>query len=84
MKREYFNKILLGIIALLLLMNFMQGLFSANTASAEKESEQVGRYQIAAWAARSGQTSHHSGYYVVDTVTGKVVERKAETHKYEE
>jgi hypothetical protein len=84
MKGEYLNKLLLGIIALLLLMNFMQGLFSANTASAQNDSEQIGRYQVSAWAAQSGRIGHHSGYYVIDTITGKLVDSKAETHTTKE
>jgi hypothetical protein len=37
---------------------------------------EVGRYQIAAWGASRGD-SYRSGYYVLDTRTGKVVEQAA-------
>lgn len=40
----------------------------------------VGRYQISAWASYSGARVHHSGYYVLDTVTGKVVDKGHEIH----
>jgi len=40
----------------------------------------VGRYQISSWASYSGAKVHHSGYYIVDTTTGKVVDRGHEIH----
>ena len=51
-----------------------------DSALAQGEKEQVGRYQISAWASYSGARVHHSGYYVIDTVTGKVVDRDHEIH----
>ncbi len=80
MKRDIFNKMVLGIIALLLLLNFIQGLVSTNTAAADKENSETGRYQISAWAAQTGVGYHHSGYYIVDTATGKITDSKSETH----
>ena len=41
---------------------------------------EVGRYQISSWASYSGERVHHSGYYIIDTTTGKVVERGHEIH----
>lgn len=41
---------------------------------------EVGRYQISSWAAYSGEKVHHSGYYVVDTATGQIVDRGHEIH----
>ena len=38
------------------------------------EDKVVGRYQIAAWGATRGD-SYRSGYYVLDTTTGKVVDQ---------
>ena len=38
---------------------------------------EVGRYQIAAWGATRGD-SYRSGYYVLDTRTGKVLDHTAE------
>ena len=84
MKDNCVNRILLGIIAVLLLLNFAQGLFSTNTAVADDDDDNNGRYQISAWAAQTGTGYHHSGYYVLDTVTGKVVDSKSEAHSSKE
>lgn len=43
-------------------------------------SGEVGRYQISSWASYAGGRVHHSGYYILDTVTGKVVDRGHEIH----
>jgi hypothetical protein len=40
----------------------------------------VGRYQISSWASYTGERVHHSGYYIIDTTTGKVVDRGHEIH----
>ena len=80
MKTDNYNKFFLFIIAVLLLMNFLQGAFSTNNAIAENNNEKAGRYQISAWAAQISTGYDHSGYYVLDTVTGKVVASKSEVH----
>lgn len=41
---------------------------------------EIGRYQISSWASYSGERVHHSGYYILDTMTGKVVDRGHEIH----
>lgn len=84
MKRDIFNKLVLGIIALLLLLNFFQGLDSINTSAAGKENPETGRYQISAWAAQTSVGYHHSGYYVIDTATGKLTDSKSEMHSSKE
>jgi len=84
MKTDLYNKLFLIIIALLLLMNFLQGIFSTNNAIAQNGNEKAGRYQISAWAAQIATGYHHSGYYVLDTASGKVVESKAEAHTAKE
>ena len=71
---------LISITAILLLLNFTNGMFSSGTAEAVKGNEDIGRYQIAAWSAQSGPRSHHSGYYIIDTTTGKVIDSKSEVH----
>ncbi len=76
MKTDGIVKVLLGVIALLLLLNLVSS-FQLKSAMAAGE---IGRYQISAWAAQSGTYMHHSGYYVVDTMTGKVVDEKSEVH----
>ena len=64
----------------MLFLNFAHSIFSAKQAMAVIESETIGRYQISSWAAHSGGATHHNGYYIIDTVTGKVVGERAETH----
>jgi len=49
-------------------------------AVAEPPQDELGRYQISAWASYAGERTHHSGYYVLDTVTGKVVDKGHEVH----
>jgi hypothetical protein len=82
MKDNFQNKFLLTVIALLLLLNLATGLMTSAPAVAENGG--TGRYQIAAWAAQSGPYQHHSGYFVVDTVTGKVIESRSEVHSAKE
>jgi hypothetical protein len=76
MKADRAIKLLLCVIALLLLLNLASS-FQSKPAMAAGE---IGRYQISAWAAQSGTYMHHSGYYVVDTTTGKVVASESEVH----
>ncbi len=76
MKMDRAIKVLLGLIVILLLLNLVNGLLSRSAMAAGE----TGRYQISAWAAQSGAYMHHSGYYIVDTVTGKVVEGRSEVH----
>jgi predicted Zn-dependent peptidase len=83
MKDNLYKKLFFGLLALLLLLNFMQGAFSTSTATAEGRSEEIGRYQISAWSTIAGQYGHHSGYYIIDTTTGKVVGSKSEVHGVE-
>jgi hypothetical protein len=44
---------------------------------AGKGDSEVGRYQIAAWGATKGD-SYRTGYYVLDTRTGKVMDHTAQ------
>ncbi len=78
MKTDSFTKVLLVVTAILLAANIFGGVFSAKTAVAQKGD--IGRYQISAWSAQSGSYTHHSGYYIIDTVTGKVIASKSEVH----
>lgn len=80
MKIDLWTKVALWIIAVMFFLNFFHGIFASRPALAVRESEGIGRYQISSWAAHSGGTTHHNGYYVLDTVTGKVVDREAEAH----
>lgn len=81
MKTDRFTKVLLTAIAALLFLNFVSSLMPARPATAQSEAGPVNRYQISAWSAYTGAYGHHSGYYVLDTVTGKVVDKKEETHE---
>jgi len=83
MKSDVMIKTLLGIIAVLLFIIVVQGLTGTAPAIAENSEKSIGRYQISAWAARAGSLTHHAGYYIVDTVTGKVVDSKAEVHSHQ-
>lgn len=74
---------MLTIIALLLFLNFVQGLGTTKTAIAESGKSEVGRYQISAWAAQAGARTHHNGYYIIDTATGKMIDSGAEIHSEE-
>jgi hypothetical protein len=58
----------------------VHSLFSPKPVLAVRGSEDIGRYQISAWAAQAGASVHHSGYYVLDTAAGKVVDSKVEVH----
>ncbi len=82
MRVDRITRILLVLIAVLLAANLFSGVFSTDKASAGNG--EIGRYQIAAWSSQSGAYTHHSGYYIIDTVTGKVVASKSEVHTAKE
>jgi hypothetical protein len=79
MKIDLLTKIALLVIAVMLVLNFAHRVFIARPALAVSDGGVVGRYQISSWAASTG-ISHHMGYYIVDTVTGKVADKQAEVH----
>jgi hypothetical protein len=80
MKTDLFTKVVLSVIAVLLCMNLVSGLFSSRPATAEQANDTVNRYQISAWASSIGTFGHHSGYYVIDSTTGKVVDKHEDVH----
>ena len=84
MKKDLLYKLLLCIVVVLLLQNFTHGMFSSGTAEAVKGNEDIGRYQISSWASPSGPRMHHSGFYIIDTTTGKVIDSKSEIHSLKE
>ena len=84
MKTDRITKVLLGIVSILLLLNLLNSVVSSTPALAVSGGEEKGRYQISAWAAESEGTLVHSGYYVLDTATGKVVASKAENPRFKE
>jgi len=67
--------------AILLFLNLAHSFLGSKPALAVSGSEEIGRYQISAWAAQAGATVYHSGYYVLDTATGKVFDSRMEVHK---
>jgi len=79
MKTDPFTKVVLSAIAVLLFMNLISGLFSSRPATAE-QANSVNRYQISAWASSIGTFGHHSGFYVLDTTTGKIVDKHEDIH----
>ncbi len=80
MKTDLFTKVVLSVIAVLLFLNLFVGLFPMRPAIASPQVEGVNRYQISAWASSIGTYGHHSGYYVIDTVTGKLVDKHEDVH----
>jgi len=83
MEVDRFTKVLLVCLSLLVLLDLAGHFFPIHSASAEPEQNGIGRYQVSAWAAYAGERVHHSGYYVLDTVTGKIVDKGHSTHGIE-
>jgi hypothetical protein len=84
MKTDRMTKVLLGIVSILLLLNLLNSVLSSKPALAISEDEKKGRYQISAWAAQAEGADVHTGYYVLDTATGKIVAIKAETPQFKD
>jgi hypothetical protein len=80
MKTDLFTKVMLSVIAALLFLNLFSGVLSSRPATAEQTGGSINRYQISAWASSIGTYGHHSGYYVVDTTTGKLVDKHEDIH----
>ena len=80
MKVDLWTKVGLWVVAAMLFLNLVYNIFSSEQAMAVSESETIGRYQISSWAAHSEGVTNHNGYYIIDTVTVKVVGERAETH----
>ena len=69
------------IVAAALVVLALGGLFVLQPAGVFAEGKgDIGRYQISSWASYSGARVHHSGYFVLDTTTGEVVESHHEIH----
>ncbi len=81
MKANLLSTVGLWAIVILLVLNLFVALFEPKTASAQKDTSPIGRYQIASWALSTGGTSHYTGFYVLDTATGKLVDKSSEVHK---
>jgi hypothetical protein len=82
MKADRLTIVLLSIIALLLFLNLAHNLFTSRPAMAVGANGEIGRYQIGVWATQgAGAIASHTGYYILDTATGKVVARKGEEYR---
>jgi hypothetical protein len=84
MKVDRMTKVLLGFIVALLIITLVNSLFSSRPALATPGDEQKIRYMIAAWAVQPQNADPRSGYYVLDTATGRVVASKMEIHRTKE
>lgn len=82
MSRIFPKSVLLGLVGLILVVAIAVVLGQPPKLHASAE-EAIGRYQISSWASYAGERAHHSGYYIIDTVTGKVVDRGHEIHGIE-
>jgi len=78
MKADLYTKVILSLIGAVLCAMALNGLFVPKTVQADPPP--TGRYEISAWATPVGPLGHHSGYYVLDTSTGKVVESHEDVH----
>ncbi len=81
MQKNLLTTVGLWFFGILFLLNLAVTVFEPHTASAQKDISTAGRYQITAWALPTGGMSHYTGYYVLDTATGKIVDRFTELHK---
>ena len=70
----------LAVLTLILLWDLSLRLTPAIRAEGTAPLSNIGRYQITCWAAQSGRGYHHSGYYILDTTTGKIVDQGREAH----
>jgi len=73
MKQPRFS--LLTLLAGLIAGILLSGVFSGPPwANADRATDQIGRYQVSAWSAYSGERVYASGYYIIDTTNGKVID----------
>lgn len=83
MKIDRWSKVALWIIAVMLVLNFVHRVLIARPALAVNDGSGIGRYQITSWSAFTGGITFHSGYYILDTVTGKVADKRVDAHRRE-
>ena len=81
MKIDRMTKVLLGMVSILFLFNLLNSFLCSKSALAVSEDEKKGRYQISAWGTEAESAAVRSGYYILDTATGKVVASKMDVHK---
>lgn len=74
------TKRLLFTLSAFVLLGLAVAISPLTDANAEPDQNEVGRYQLSSWASYSGSRVHHSGYYIIDTRTGKIVDSGYEIH----
>ncbi len=74
------TKGILFFLSALAVLGLMASIFPLRYATAERGQSEIGRYQLSSWASYSGAKVHHSGYYVIDTLSGKIVDKGHEIH----
>ena len=84
MKPDRITKVLLKIVSILLLFNLLNRSLFSKPALAVSAGEEKGRYQISPWAVQADAAKVHTGYYVLDAATGKIVGSKAEIPRVKE
>ena len=79
MRADRLTKVALWVVAVLLFLNLAYSFLSSKPAHATAGNQEIGIYMIAAWGSQGAQaTASHTGYYILDTATGKVVAKHAE------
>ena len=61
MTNNRFTKLLLSIMAVMLFVNFLYGIFDTRPVGALKGNQDIGRYQISSRAAQSGHMPSTAG-----------------------
>jgi len=76
------NKLFIWINILFLIVNLFFLIKNSGIAEIEGGSAPIGRFQIATWQLPPGQESFNKegyyGYYILDTTTGKIIEKDIE------
>jgi hypothetical protein len=75
---QHKNKIRVTFLSILAVVSIMTVMYILATlvGRVQARPDQVpGRYQISSWAAHSGGTAMFHGYYVLDTFSGKIVDK---------
>ncbi len=67
-------------VAALLMLNLAATLMGPKSVLAQRDETGPGRYQIAAWASYTGGTTDRHGYYIIDTVTGRIFDKAVEEY----
>jgi hypothetical protein len=77
MKTNWLTAFGLLAVVILLFLNLATAFFQPGNVFAKNEDD-IGRYQISAWASPSKGSIQFAGYYVIDTTSGKMVAKHSE------